>query len=282
MRHTVQVQRAARCAVQCAASGAAQATTYANHTNTNNPSEYPTRMRGISMIPQATPTDVIGAERQRPGWPEILAAAGAYILSYLIGPPIVSALTDDESVASGLSLAALSGIMGLLAFFAAFAIRVRPWSAFNVRAITTRWVFFSLGFGLLAFVLTRVVAAVFVAIAGSTDGDPQGDYHDAANAGPLALTLQLLFIAVLTPIGEEFAFRGVISTALTRYGPWVSVIGSTVVFALAHGINLALIPALVVGAINGILLVRTKSVWPGVIVHAVNNGVATILVVLAG
>ncbi|MFL4909817.1 CPBP family intramembrane glutamic endopeptidase [Streptomyces sp. MMS24-I2-30] len=78
------------------------------------------------------------------------------------------------------------------------------------------------------------------------------------------------------------AFRGVVSTALTRYGAWVSVIGSTVVFALAHGINLALIPAIVVGAINGILLVRTKSVWPGVIVHAVNNGVSTILIALAG
>ncbi|MEV6133413.1 hypothetical protein AB0M05_42570 [Streptomyces violaceusniger] len=33
---------------------------------------------------------------------------------------------------------------------------------------------------------------------------------------------------------------------------------------------------------NGILLVRTKSVWPGVIVHAVNNGLATLLVVLLG
>jgi len=39
----------------------------------------------------------------------------------------------------------------------------------------------------------------------------------------------------------------------------------------AFGI-LALIPAVIVGGINGILLVRTKSVWPGVIVHAVNNG----------
>ncbi|MBL1119756.1 CPBP family intramembrane metalloprotease [Streptomyces sp. 110] len=236
------------------------------------------------MIPHAThtPTDSISAEEQRPGWPEICAAAIAYILCYLIGPPIISALTHDESVASGLSLAALSGIMGLLAFFAAFTIRNRSWPAFNVRAITTRWIFYSLGFGLLALVLTRVVAAVFVAITGSTDGDPQGDYHDAANAGPLALTLQLLFIAVLTPLGEEFAFRGVLSTALNRYGAWVSVIGSTVIFALAHGINLAMIPALVVGTINGILLVRTKSVWPGVIVHAVNNSLATLLGVLLG
>ncbi|MGW6599452.1 CPBP family intramembrane glutamic endopeptidase [Streptomyces sp. NPDC055036] len=232
------------------------------------------------MLPHATPTVLIDTEKQRPGWPEICAAAVAYLLCYLIGPPIVSALTDDAPVASGLSLAALSGIMGLLAFYAAFVMRFRSWSAFNVRAITTRWVLFSLGFGLLAFLLTRVLAIIFVTITGSTDGDPQGDYQAAANGGPLALTLQLLFIAVLTPLGEEFAFRGVISTALYRYGAWVSVIGSTVIFALAHGINLALIPAIVVGAISGILLVRTKSVWPGVLVHTVNNGLGTIIAVL--
>ncbi|MGW3467634.1 CPBP family glutamic-type intramembrane protease [Saccharopolyspora sp. NPDC000995] len=48
------------------------------------------------------------------------------------------------------------------------------------------------------------------------------------------------------------------------------------------GINLTLIPAIVFGAINGLLLVRTKSVWPGVIVHAVNNGVATVVSMLFG
>ncbi|WP_083822046.1 type II CAAX prenyl endopeptidase Rce1 family protein [Saccharopolyspora spinosa] len=83
-------------------------------------------------------------------------------------------------------------------------------------------------------------------------------------------------------IGEEFAFRGVIATALGRYGTQVSVVGSAVIFALAHGINLALIPAIVVGATNGLLLVRTKSVWPGVIVHAVNNGMATVVSMLFG
>ncbi len=210
----------------------------------------------------------------------MFAGAFAYILSFIIGPPIVSTLTNDAPVASGLALAALSGIMGLLAFFAAFVIRIRSWSAFNFRAVPIRWIFFAVGFGLLAFILVRIVAVIVVSITGSLSGDPQGDYHAAAAGGPLALTLQLLFIAVLTPIGEEFAFRGVIATALERYGAWVSVIGSTVIFALAHGINLALIPAIVVGAINGLLLVRTKSVWPGVIVHAVNNGMATVVSML--
>ncbi|MEV7087407.1 type II CAAX endopeptidase family protein [Streptomyces sp. NPDC093085] len=228
-----------------------------------------------------TDTAATDQRSRLPGWPEIFVAAAAYYLCFLVGPPVVRSFTGDEPVANGLAFAALSGVMGLVAFFAAFAIRHRSWPAFSFRPITGRWVLYSIGFGLLAFVLVRVVAAVVVVgIIGNADSDPQGDYVAASNAGPIGLVLQLLFIAVLTPLGEEFAFRGVVSTALTRYGAWVSVIGSTVVFALAHGINLALVPATVVGAINGYLLVRTKSVWPGVIVHAVSNGLGTILGVL--
>ncbi|MDT8915452.1 type II CAAX endopeptidase family protein [Amycolatopsis sp. PS_44_ISF1] len=218
----------------------------------------------------------------KPGWPEIIAGAAVYALSYLVGPPIVVALTHDSPVSSGIGLAALSGIMGLLGFFAAFGLRLRAWPAFSVRAIPLRWVFIALGCGLLALVLTRVIGVLYVAISGSTAGDVQGDYQSATVAGGAPFALYLLGIAVLTPLGEEFLFRGVLATALTKYGSWVAVLGSAVVFALVHGINLALIPAVVVGVLNGVLLVRSESVWPGVIVHAVNNGLGAVLALLAG
>ncbi|WP_328607476.1 CPBP family intramembrane metalloprotease [Amycolatopsis sp. NBC_00345] len=230
----------------------------------------------------ARPTDSVVAEKLRPGWPEIIVGAVVYTLTFSIGPPVVSAITHDSPVSSGIGLAVLSGIMGLLGFFAAFAIRLRSWPAFSVRAIPARWIFIALGFGLLALVLNQAVNIIYGVISGGTGSDVQGDYESATKAGGLAFVLYLLGIAVLTPLGEEFLFRGVLATALTKYGSWVSVIGSTVVFALAHGINLALIPAIIVGAINGILLVRTKSVWPGVIVHAVNNGLGAIFALLAG
>jgi membrane protease YdiL (CAAX protease family) len=223
----------------------------------------------------------VTVEKRRAGWPEIIVGAVVYTLSFYVGPPIVSAITHDSPVSSGIGLAVLSGIMGLLGFFAAFAIRFRAWPAFNVRAIPARWIFISLGFGLLALILNQAASIVYAMLSGGTGSNVQGDYQSATQAGGPAFILYLLGIAVLTPLGEEFLFRGVLATALTKYGSWVSVSGSTVVFALAHGINLALIPAIIVGAINGILLVRTKSVWPGVIVHAVNNGLGGILSLLA-
>ena len=222
----------------------------------------------------------VAVEKRRAGWPEIVAGAVVYTLSFYGGPPIVSAITHGSPASSGIGLAVLSGVMGLLGFFAAFALRFRTWPAFSVRAIPARWIFISLGFGLLALILNQATSIVYGLLSDGSGNNVQGDYQSATQAGGPAFLLYLLGIAVLTPLGEEFLFRGVLATALTKYGSWVSVIGSTVVFALAHGINLALIPAIIVGAINGILLVRTKSVWPGVLVHAVNNGVGGILSLL--
>jgi uncharacterized protein len=109
--------------------------------------------------------------------------------------------------------------------------------------------------------MVRVAVGAVVLISGLAVSDPQDDYRTAAGGGALALALQLLFIAVLTPIGGEFALCAVLVNAVRRYGAVVSVVVSTLVFALVHGINLALVPAIVVGAIAAILLLRIGSVW---------------------
>jgi membrane protease YdiL (CAAX protease family) len=57
------------------------------------------------------------------------------------------------------------------------------------------------------------------------------------------LILSLLFLAVLTPVGEELLFRGVVATALMRYGPVVGVAGSAVIFSAVHGLNAAAVTA---------------------------------------
>ncbi|WP_371782892.1 CPBP family intramembrane glutamic endopeptidase [Streptosporangium subroseum] len=65
--------------------------------------------------------------------------------------------------------------------------------------------------------------------------------------------------------------RGVVTNALPRYGPVVGVLSSSVVFALFHGINIAMTTALVVGVIAAEVMRRSGSIWPAVAVHAVNN-----------
>lgn len=92
----------------------------------------------------------------------------------------------------------------------------------------------------------------------------------------------LLLGALLTPVGEEFLFRGVLTNALGRHGPWVAVLGSSAVFAVAHGINDILPVAFVVGVTAALLLRRTGSLGPGATVHATNNAYSLIVPAILG
>jgi membrane protease YdiL (CAAX protease family) len=216
----------------------------------------------------------------RPGWPEVLVAlavgTAVTVLLIVAGPVGLS----DDPVVWGLILAAWAGVAGLAGFAAAVRIRRRPLHVFSIRRTSVRWIFLGIALGVVAFLLKGLVNMAVLSIAGSAE-DPQGSYYDAAGGGLLPLILTFAFLAVLTPIGEEFLFRGVIANALLKYGPVVGVVGSSAVFALFHGINLALPSAFVVGIITAEAMRRSGSIWPAVIVHSVNNlALPTLVLVL--
>ncbi|MER5650610.1 CPBP family intramembrane glutamic endopeptidase [Streptosporangium sp. NPDC002524] len=217
----------------------------------------------------------------RPGWPEIvvglLAAAAAIAVTPFFGPLGLK----SDAVAYGLVLAAWSGVVGLVGLAAAALIRIRSWGAFSVRRTTWRWMGIGVVAGVVAFLLKGVVNYAVITLTGF-DADPQGSYYDAAGGGVLPLILTIAFLSVLTPIGEEFLFRGVVTNALLRYGPVVGVLSSSVVFALFHGINIAMTTAFVVGVIAAEAMRRSGSIWPAVAVHVVNNMGLPLFVLITG
>lgn len=210
---------------------------------------------------------------KQPGWTEILVGLAVMALVGY-GLPItlnLTGVTDGLSpVVNGLFLAALSGVAGLAAFAAAARVRRIAWSEFGVRPATGRWLLIGLAGGLVAFILARIAGAAVYYLTNPTENIQQ-PYVDAAGGGIFTVILSLLFLAVLTPIGEEFLFRGVVTTALLRYGAVVAVVGSSLIFALMHGLNAAFVTALIVGLVAAELRRRSDSVWPGVVVHIVNN-----------
>ena len=225
-------------------------------------------------------TEVDTARTTRPGWPEILVGLAVMaVLGY--GLPITlnrTGISDTMSpVLSGLILAALSGVAGLAAFVLAARLRVRDWSVFGVRRTTRRWLLLGAGAGLLAVLVSRLAAAVLYYVTGPIENIQQ-PYADAAGGGVLAAILSVLFLAILTPIGEEFLFRGIVTTALLRYGAIAGVVGSSLIFALMHGLNAVFITALIVGLLAAEVRRRSGSVWPGVLTHVVNNLIGQLIV----
>jgi membrane protease YdiL (CAAX protease family) len=86
------------------------------------------------------------------------------------------------------------------------------------------------------------------------------------------LVLALVGLVVLPPLVEETVFRGVL---LERFAVKWSLATGIVVSAIAFGLlHVDPIGAGMFGVVTALLYLRTGSLWPGILVHAVNNLVA--------
>lgn len=216
----------------------------------------------------------------RPGWPEVAVGLLVFALIGFGGGSQLWRLGLDP-VVTGLIFTALSGIAGMAGFAAAALLRIGSWRAFGVRATSRRWLLIGAGAGLAAFFVKGFAVMAYVALTGQ-DSNPQEIYAIGASGGILSVILATLFLGIVTPIGEEFLFRGVITTVLLRYGAFVGVVGGAMLFALLHGINMVLPAALVAGLAAGEAFRRSGSIWPAVMVHAIFNLPAIPVMVLAG
>lgn len=92
--------------------------------------------------------------------------------------------------------------------------------------------------------------------------------------GGLSFAIYLINVVALPAFLEEMVFRGVVMQSLRRFGDGFALVVSTVLFAMAHG-NLVQGPnTLVVGIAIGFFVMRSGSLWTGIIIHFVNNGLA--------
>ena len=90
-------------------------------------------------------------------------------------------------------------------------------------------------------------------------------------------------VLLIAPVSEELFFRGLLLRGfLMRYRPGTAIIASAFLFSAAHLNPLQGIPAFFLGLYFGWLFVRTRSLWPCILAHALNNMVALGGVFLAG
>ena len=86
-------------------------------------------------------------------------------------------------------------------------------------------------------------------------------------------------IAVVAPIVEEIAYRGVGFSLLQRFGEWPAIVATALLFGLSHGLVEGLPVLTVFGIGIAWLRARTGSVFPGMLVHGTFNGLALVLAV---
>ena len=95
---------------------------------------------------------------------------------------------------------------------------------------------------------------------------------------PLSMFLVALFAsAVLPAFCEEFANRGMLLTGLKKLGWKKAIVISGLLFALMH-LNVGQFGyAFMVGMFFAFVCIATGSIWPGIIMHFLNNGIVEYL-----
>jgi hypothetical protein len=224
--------------------------------------------QGQALAVAAAPrTGAFGALRTR--WLLLWAGTGAVLISVIFGA--FGALEDPAfseliSVLMYLPVIAWSGIMvvrrGGVRLGAMLRWPALGWYWFVVAGILVVQFMFSLA----AITLTELVAPW---MDDSLEGVGQGN-----------LLLALIGIVILPPLVEEVTFRGVLLERFAvKWRVGVAVILSAVFFGILHADPVG---AGMFGVVTGLLYLRTGSLWPGIIIHFVNNLVAFLAIRIAG
>jgi len=104
-------------------------------------------------------------------------------------------------------------------------------------------------------------------------------HWEPTHAGAFAANVVLF--AVIAPVVEELTFRGVGQSLLAFLGRTPSILVVGLAFGLAHGLLEALLVLVPFGMALAWLRDRTDSVYPGMVVHGLFNGLALGVAVLS-
>ena len=103
-------------------------------------------------------------------------------------------------------------------------------------------------------------------------------HWEPAHAGAFAANVALF--ALVAPVVEELTFRGLGQSLLAFLGRWPAIVLTGFAFGAAHGLVEALLILVPFGIALAWLRDRTKSVYPGIVVHGLFNGIALAAAVL--
>jgi membrane protease YdiL (CAAX protease family) len=160
--------------------------------------------------------------------------------------------------------------------------RLRPRWLMSVRP-GIRWGFFWACLGLAPVAMfAQVLVGAFL----PTDPNDLGGSVNDLTPRIVSLGIVVLLTTPLQAMGEEYAFRGYAMQAfgaLTRR-PWIAVVLSATVFALAHGLQNPplFLDRFAFGLMAGYVVLRTGGLEAGIALHIWNNLVAFGFALLLG
>jgi membrane protease YdiL (CAAX protease family) len=242
--------------------------------------------------PSPPPPEDSGGRTDVAPWPAWTAPA-AIAVGFGLGI-VVSVIVGVGAKAGGSSLSHPSPAVSLIGdvlfdasfvaaalYFARLTARGRP-RDFGFRPV--RWQI-AIGAVVTAAIGYYVITAMYASLL-HLHGNEKLPKELGVSKSTAALVGATIFVCVVAPIAEEFFFRGFIFGALRRMrielgglhlGTWIAAIITGILFGLAHTGSASsryLIPLGFLGFVLCLVRWRTRSLYPCMALHSINNSLA--------
>lgn len=174
-------------------------------------------------------------------------------------------------------------IMIFLTIYVVISLRKGQWSSLglgNIKGLKN--LFIGIGSGIVLIIFTKLTFSVLQTfLSAELQTNPLINLTLGSKSWQ-GLILPLLIIGILTPIGEEIFYRGLLFNAFkSRLGFFLGAIISGIIFALAHFNLYWLFQITLVGTFLALLFHYTRSLTPGIIAHSLANSFQIIALYLA-
>lgn len=247
----------------------------------------PTNELALTPPPPARPELPDGAELTpvEPRWHPsgvfvafALGLAGTLIGVLVLGSVAVALGAEADNFPPGVNIALTivqdAAFVIAALFVASRVARPAPWQ-FGLRG--TRVGAF-VGWTIAAFVAFAAFGALYSELLNIGSQEELPDQL-GADSGTLALCAAAFLVTVVAPVAEEFFFRGYIFGALRNWkGMWIGALLTGLLFGAIHAGSAPdplYLPLLAVfGFVLCLLYARTRSLYPCIALHAINNSIA--------
>lgn len=202
-----------------------------------------------------------------------------YFVASSVLPGTSESMSTRLAIAAMVSFALILGLPVVVSWFR----RLNFHTTFRLHVGTRRqwlmWLPAVVTLGLSTWTIAHEVFYYSQRLIGTIDANRLGDVAKFANQLRELPLVFVLFVFAITPaICEEFFFRGFVLGSLNRLSRVMAVVVSSILFGLMHVLtsNVLMVerflPTALIGVLLAVIALRTGSIWPGMIFHAIHNG----------
>ncbi len=186
--------------------------------------------------------------------------------------------TSDEEI-GGMAFALIYLIQTaifLLPLFVVMKIRGVRIKEFGFVKIGWKQILKIAGLGYLAYIsIMLVIVQIMLSYNVEIPGFGQQESHMSFLGEGAGVIVVIMIITLVAPILEEIFFRGfVFQTMAGKWPKWLAFVISAAIFASIHLEFQVFMPLFLLGLILNWMFFKSKSLYPGIFFHIVNNSIA--------